>query len=151
MKPFSVGPRLMLAIAALVIAAPDATAVDCPGTMTNAAQVKLTVDFEAGKILVDPEKVTIYLHEGEGKPGRVCWVAQNLSEDQIIHLDGKEGQTDPFPHRDPRIRQPPGFAQSGRPAAGGTWQYRLWLTVEGSEDPQLVTDPEVIIDISDGG
>ena len=154
MKALTPHPRLWLAglvVAALVAGAVPAAAVDCPGNVKNAAQVSLTLDPEQGKIVVDPATVKIYTHEGKDRPGRVCWVVQNLAKGQTLHIAGKDGQPDTFPDAERMITLPRTFANSGRPAHTGTWLYEVWITEEGKEGKLLLTDPQIDIDGGGGG
>jgi hypothetical protein len=149
MKWFSTGRFLAFAASAcgiLAISALPARAIDCPGNIKHAAQVSITLDFEGGKMTVDPATVTIFVKEGRKKPGRVCWVVQNLGEGQTLHIAGKEGEPDLFPNAEKTITLPRTFANSGNPAKAGKWMYELWITEEGKEGKLLFTDPEVIVE-----
>ena len=150
MKTLTPHPRLWLTgpalvLAALMAGALPAAAIDCPGSVQNAAQVSLTLDPEHGKIVADPPTVTIYMQEGKDKPGRVCWVVQNLGEGQTLHIASKEGQPDTFPDAERTITLLRTFANSGWPARAGKWLYELWITEEGKEGKLLLTDPEVVV------
>ena len=107
------------------------------------ADVSLTLDFPNGKIVADPEIVTIYMKEGTGRPGQVRWVVQNLGAGQTLHMAGKQGQPDMFPHAEKTITLPRTHANSGGPARKGSWRYDLWVTEEGKPDRLLLTDPQV--------
>ncbi len=141
--------RLSVAIAALlfvlVLGLPAPSMADCPGKIENGARVDVTLDFDTGTIHVSPESVTIYLQEGEGKPGRVCWAVHGLGKEHTLHIAGKPGEQSFFPSAERTVKQARDFADSGRPGQAGTWRYELRVTQDGVDGNVLVKDPEVII------
>ena len=65
---------------------------NCPDGSENVTRVDITVDYEAGQIIVEPESTTIYLNEGPGNPGRVCWIVHELEDGQTLHIQAKPDQ-----------------------------------------------------------
>lgn len=119
----------------------------CPAPF---AQVDVTVDPGSEPLLVDPESVEIYLPGGNGRANLVCWKVTGLVDGQILHIQGKEGQSDLFPNLQRTIVAPEDTARSGQPSETGTWTYSLWITEAGSDEKLHFTDPEVIVRGDDG-
>jgi hypothetical protein len=123
--------------------------VNCPPTIVNAAQVSITIPTGTGRMVVEPDPVTVYMKQSPTQPGQVCWAVQNLQAGQTLHISRKPGQADLFPDCETTIVYPNTFASSGRPTSQGNWSYSLWVTDTNKSGQQNLTDPEV--EIGGGG
>jgi hypothetical protein len=121
--------------------------VNCPPTIVNASQVSITLPSGTGRMVVEPDPVTVYMKQSPTQPGQVCWAVQNLQAGQTLHIAPKSGQTNLFPDRETTIVYPNTFATSGRPANEGSWQYSLYVT-DGTKGGQslYLTDPEILVE-----
>lgn len=117
----------------------------CPTDSEKFARVDITI--AEGAIVANPDPVMIYEDQ---EPKRVCWVVSGLPEGHTLHIAKKAGQPDTFPGQR-RVVSPNTFANSGFPANGGSWKYRLWVRATGEEAPLFELDPEVIIKKGGGG
>ena len=146
-----VSPVGISLVATLVLVATGVTqaqeAQSCPDGSANVTRIEVNIDYDGGKINVSVDPATIYMEEGPGRPGRVCWVVENLQQGLTLHIESKDDDSF-FPQMKHRIQAENSFANSGRPAKAGSWGYSL--RVEGSEGQVAFTDPEVII-VGGGG
>ena len=119
---------------------------NCPGAK-NYSKVEISLDYQEKKITVNPDPATIYVDEGPGKAGRVCWVVADIYESHTLHIKRKANQKDRFPNAEKRITSSKKFANSGNPtkhAEDESWLYELSVK-EKDGKVVLSKDPEVII------